>query len=92
MQLKDSYIYVERTLQNGTVRPGLIGVIDLESYDYHPGSTSEGRATEETVVERIPPRQEIRMDAELEFPHILMLCDDHEVCLIEPITETKETL
>lgn len=92
MQLKDSYIYVERTLQNGTVRPGLIGVIDLESYDYHPGSTSEVRATEETVLERIPPRQEIRMDAELEFPHILMLCDDHEECLIEPITETKETL
>ena len=92
MQLKDSYIYVERTLENGTVRPGLIGMLDLEAYDYHPGSVSVVRATEETVLERIPPRQEIRMDAELEFPHILMLCDDHDGCLIEPIEAVKDTL
>ena len=92
MQLKDAYIYVERTLENGSIRPGLIGMLDLEAYDYHPGSISPVRATEETVLERIPPRQEIRADAELEFPHILVLCDDHEGCLIEPIETVKDTL
>lgn len=91
-ELKDAYVYVERTLQNGTVRTGLVGMLDLEAYDYHPGSASLVRATEETVLERIPPRQEIRKDAVLEFPHILMLCDDHDCCLIEPIEAIKDTL
>lgn len=91
-ELKDAYVYVERTLQNGTVRTGLVGMLDLEAYDYHPGSASLVRATEETVLERIPPRQEIRKDAVLEFPHILMLCDDHDCSLIEPIEAIKDTL
>lgn len=87
-----AYIYVERTLQNGTVRPGLVGMVDLESYDYQPGSVSPIRATEKTVLERIPPRQRVRKDALLEFPHVLMLCDDDEKRLIEPITAMKEQL
>ena len=87
-----SYVYVERTLQNGQIRPGLVGMVDLEQYDYNPGSTSLVRATEKTVLERIPPRKEIRRDASLEFPHALMLCDDHERELIEPITAIKDRL
>ncbi len=87
-----SYIYVERTLQNGMVRPGLVGMVDLECYDYKPGSVSAIRATEKTVLERIPPRQRVRKDALLEFPHVLMLCDDDEKRLIEPITAMKEEL
>lgn len=87
-----SYIYVERTLENGTVRPGLIGMVDLEQYDYSAGSVSLIRATEKTVVERIPPRMEIRRDASLEFPHILMLCDDDERCLIEPVGAKKQEM
>ncbi len=88
----DSYIYVERTLLDGTVRPGLVGVVDLESYDYHPGSLSPVRATEKTVLERIPPRQRVRRDAALEFPHVLMLCDDDEKRLLEPLAAKKEQL
>ncbi len=88
----NAYIYVERTLLDGSVRPGLVGMVDLESYDYNPGSTSEIRATEKTVLERIPPRQEVRRDATLEFPHVLMLCDDDQRCLIEPITEIRQSL
>ena len=88
----NSYIYVERTLQNGTVRPGLIGCVDLEAYDYRPGSVSPIRATEKTVLERIPPRQRVRKDAALEFPHVLMLCDDEAGMLIEPIGSVKDTL
>ena len=88
----DSYIYVERTLLNGSVRPGLVGAVDLEAYDYHPGSVSAIRATEKTVLERIPPRQRVRKDAGIEFPHVLMLCDDDRRQLLEPISEQKDSL
>ena len=86
----DSYVYVERTLENGTIRKGLIGEIDLDAYDYKPGSSSGVRATEKTVPERIPPRQRVRRDAPVELPHILMLCDDHEKKLIEPVADKKD--
>ena len=87
-----SYIYVERTLLNGSIRPGLIGAVDLEAYDYHPGSVSAIRATEKTVLERIPPRQRVRKDAGIEFPHVLMLCDDDRKQLLEPIAAKKDSL
>jgi uncharacterized protein (DUF1015 family) len=87
-----AYIYVERTLQNGTIRPGLVGMVDLDAYDYKPGSVSPIRATEKTVLERIPPRKRVRKDAALEFPHVLMLCDDDEKRLIEPIAAQKDGL
>ena len=86
-----SFVYVERSLENGAVRKGLVGMVDLEAYDYSPGSTSLIRATEKTVVERIPPRQRVRRHAPLELPHILMLCDDHEKVLIEPIAAKKDS-
>ncbi len=88
----NAYVYVERTLQNGTVRPGLVGAVDLEAYDYNLGSESEIRATERTVLERIPPRQRVRKDAGIEFPHVLMLADDDQKQLIEPIAAVKDTL
>lgn len=87
----NAYIYVERTLQNGMIRPGLVGMVDLEAYDYHPGSVSAIRATEKTVLERIPPRQRVRKDASVELPHVLMLCDDDEKVLIEPVGEAKDS-
>ena len=91
-QFPDSYIYVERTLQNGMIRPGLIGAVDLECYDYHHDSTSLIRATEKTVLERIPPRQRVRRGAALELPHVMMLCDDEKMQLIEPIGAVKDSL
>ena len=87
-----SLVLVERTLENGARRLGLMGMVDLEAYDYAPGSVSPIRATEKTVVERIPPRQRVRRDAPLELPHILMLADDHDKVLIEPIAAQRETL
>lgn len=89
---KHSYVYVERTLVNGSIRKGLMGMVDLDAYDYSVGSTSAIRATEKTVVERIPPRMRVRRDAPLELPHILMLCDDHDKVLIEPIAAKKDSL
>lgn len=72
----NSYIYVERTLSNGMIRQGLIGALDLEAYDYHCPSDAPIRATEATILERIPPRARIRQEAIMEFPHILLLQND----------------
>lgn len=88
----NAYVYVERTLADGSIRPGLLGAVDLEQYDYHAGSASPIRATEKTVLERIPPRQRVRKDAAVELPHVLMLCDDDERTLIEPIAAVRDSL
>ncbi|MBR6029899.1 MAG: DUF1015 domain-containing protein [Clostridia bacterium] len=79
----DSYIYVERTLLNGTIRRGIVGVIDLEAYDHSPRARTPIRATERTVVERIPPRVKIRENAPMETSHVLLLCDDRSKSVIE---------
>ena len=89
---ENSLIYVERTLENGSIRMGLMGMVDLDAYDYTVGASSAIRATERTVTERIPPRQRVRRDAPIELPHILLLCDDHEKQLIEPIAAKKDTM
>ena len=54
--------YVERTLSNGKVRRGLIGMVDLEQYNYEPRSQAPVRATEGTVLTRIPPRVAVRKE------------------------------
>ncbi|MCR5346316.1 MAG: DUF1015 domain-containing protein [Fretibacterium sp.] len=89
---KNAYVYVERTQMDGSVRRGVVGAVDLEGYDYSEGSSSPIRATERTVVERIPPRRAVREGAPLELPHVLMLCDDAEQTLIEPIAQKKGQL
>ena len=81
-EYKNAMVYVERVQSNGIVRKGLIGAIDLEKYDFSKGSTSEVRATEATVVERIPPRIKVRNGAPLELPHIMILIDDPEDTVI----------
>jgi len=80
-----SFVYVERTLLDGSVRAGLVGVIDLEDYDFHADAVSAIRATERTVEERIPPRMKVRRGAGMELSHVLLLCDDEQELLIEPL-------
>ena len=72
----NSYVFVERTLPNGKVRRGLVGKLDLEAYDWTPGSVSPVRSTEATVPERLPTRVELRKQAALEMPHIVLFIDD----------------
>lgn len=84
-----AYFYIERTLADGTTRKGIIGAVDLEQYDYCAGSKSLIRATEGTVLERIPPRMKVRENAPLELPHIMMLIDDPQKTVIEPLTADK---
>ncbi|MCD7769081.1 MAG: DUF1015 domain-containing protein [Oscillospiraceae bacterium] len=76
--IPDSYILVERTLPNGKVRMGLVGKLDLEAYDWTPGSDSPVRSTEATVPERLPTRVELRRRTALEMPHIVLFMDDRE--------------
>lgn len=82
---RESMIYLERVQSDGSVRRGLIGKVDLEAYDYHRGSMSLIRATEGTVLERIPPRVAIRRGAVLELPHVMLLIDDPDRTVIEPV-------
>jgi hypothetical protein len=84
-----SFVYLERTMQNGKIRRGLIGQIDLEEYDFHPGSPAHIRATEGTVQERIPPRMELLREAALEFPHVLLLCDDKKDDIMTTAAQMK---
>ncbi len=79
------YLVKRQNGENGTYRLGLIAALDLEKYDYSRDSTSLIRATEGTIEDRIPPRKRIRKDAPLELPHILVLIDDPEKSVIEPL-------
>jgi len=91
LQRREGLIYVERTVA-GRTRKGLMLCLDLERYDFTKGSTSLIRATEGTIVERLPPRIKIREGAPLELPHILVLIDDPERTVIEPIAVAKDSL
>lgn len=85
--LDNSLIYLERTGADGKVRKGLIGMVDLEDYSYEKGSQSLIRATEGTVLERIPPRVRVRENASLELPHVMLLIDDEKKEIIEGLTD-----
>ena len=87
----DSLIYLERIQSDGRVRRGLVGMVDLEHYDYNKGATSLIRATEGTVLERIPPRVAVRRGAKLERPHIMLLIDDPDRTVIEPLIAASES-
>ncbi len=88
---KDCMIYVRRYQSDLTIRQGLMGLIDLEEYDYHAGSQTRIRATEGTVLERIPPRVEVRRGACLELPHVMLLIDDPDRTVIEPLLDAAAT-
>ena len=84
--LKESLIYVEREQSDGRIRHGLVGMVDLDAYDFTPGSGALIRATEGTVLERIPPRARVRRNAPIELPHVMLLIDDPDKTVIEPLT------
>ncbi len=87
---KDSMIYVERTQSDGSIRRGVVLAVDLEQYDYRKGAASMIRATEATVLERIPPRVAIRRGASVELPHVMLLIDDPAHTVIEPLAASHK--
>ena len=88
----DAMIYLERKQSDGRIRRGVIGKIDLEEYDYSPDSSSLVRATEGTVLDRIPPRQAVRRNASLELPHIMLLIDDPDNTVIGPLAKSTDVI
>ena len=91
LQPHDGLVYVQRTVA-GKTRKGIVLCLDLEAYDYNKGSSSLIRATEGTIVDRLPPRIKIREGAALELPHILVLIDDPNRTVIEPLGAAKSSL
>ena len=85
------FVLVKRSVA-GNTRWGLVMALDLECYDYNKGATTLIRATEGTIVERIPPRLRIREGAPLELPHILVLIDDPKRTVIEPLAAKTDAL
>ena len=84
------FIYVERQVAGNAIRKGIMMAVDLECYDYTVGSQTLIRATEGTVLDRLPPRIKIRENALLESPHIMLLIDDPGKTVIEPLTDQKQ--
>ena len=78
----NGFIYIERKTAFGRMRKGLVAQIDLETYEWKPFSKANIRATEATIVDRIPPRKEIRKGAQLELPHIMLLVNDKDDILV----------
>ena len=74
--IKDSYIYVERDMTVGEKRRGIMGLMDLEEYNFRKGSVSSIRSTEGTVESRLPARVELRKEASIELPHVVLFIDD----------------
>ena len=87
----EGLIYVQRTVY-GKTRHGLMVCLDLERYDFTGGSSSLIRATEGTIVERLPPRMNIRQGAALELPHILVLIDDPQRAVIDVLEKASSGL
>lgn len=90
-EYKDSFILVKRDTESGT-RYGLMVALDLEAYSYAKDSRTLIRATEGTILSRIPPRKEIRKDAPIELPHIMVLISDKNRAIIEPLRDKRESL
>ena len=90
-QVTDAFVLVERTTAAGT-RTGLIGCVDLEQYSFETGAEALIRPTEQTVRSRLPARAAIRRGAPLEMTHIMMLLNDPERTVIEPLKTRKSTL
>lgn len=85
------FVLVERSVGDGT-QTGLVVALDLETYDFNKSSQSLIRATEGTILDRLPPRMQVRRGAPLELPHILVLYDDPEFSVLTPLLEQKEAL
>ncbi len=90
VKLDKGFILTVRSTPFVERRIGLMATIDLEEYEYSQKSESLIRATEGTIEERIPPRLKIRKDADVEFPHIMVLYDDENREITETLYKNRE--
>lgn len=84
-EVQEGFMLVDRQTCAVPSRKGLIVALDLEAYDYREGATTLIRATEGTILDRLPPRIKVRQGANIELPHIMVLIDDPERTVIEPL-------
>jgi hypothetical protein len=84
-ELPPGLVLLDRQTQHVPSRKGLMVALDLEHYDYLPGAQTLIRATEGTILDRLPPRIRVREKAPIELPHIMVLIDDPECTVIEPL-------
>jgi len=92
-EIKDTMLYIERTLFDGRVRKGIVCAVDLECYDYSKATRSLIRPTEGTIEQRLPARVKIRQNAPLELPHIMLLMNDENQAILEQLhREPKQEL
>ena len=92
VDIGECFILVERVTSYGVRRLGLVLSIDLEDYSYIKGAKASIKASEATIVERIPPRLKIRKDAPIELPHVLVLFDDKNKSIVEPLYGSRDKL
>lgn len=85
------FILCERTIVSGT-RLGLVCAVDLEQYSFEKGSLPLIRPTEQTITDRLPPRLKIRRGAPVELTHIMILIDDPDRTVLEPLQADKAAL
>ena len=92
IDIGESFVLVERVTDYGVRRLGLVLAIDLEEYSYKRGVPCTIKASEATIEERIPPRLKIRRDAPIELPHTLVLFDDKDKTIVEPLYAKRNSL
>jgi len=91
LEAHDGFVLVERE-HSGQTQTGLMVALDLETYDYNKGSQTLIRATEGTILDRLPPRMQVRRRAPLELPHILVLYDDPQLNVLKEVLAAKARL
>ena len=92
IDMGESLVLVERVTDYGVRRLGLVLAVDLEEYSYKRGVSCTIKASEATIEERIPPRLKIRKDAPIELPHTLVLFDDKDKTIVEPLYAMRNSL
>ena len=88
---EQGFVLLDRKTSHVESRKGLIVALDLDAYDYRPGTKAMIRATEGTIVDRLPPRIRVRENAAIELPHIMVLIDDPDKTVIEPLFDEDLT-
>lgn len=91
-KLDKGFVLVERSTPFSPARFGLVLAVDLEAYSYEAGAKAQIKATEATIVERIPPRLKIRESASIEFPHVMLLYDDREDSVLGALKARRDSL
>ncbi|PLY00810.1 MAG: DUF1015 domain-containing protein [Desulfuromonas sp.] len=89
VEQRPGFILVDRKTSEVDSRKGLVLALDLEQYDYNKGAQSLIRATEGTIIDLLPPRIKVREKAPVELPHIMVLIDDPQRTVIEPLFDEQ---